>query len=126
MGDHAEPGIARLLRDRFREHGVTRQVVTQILDHVRGFMAGEGAAMLRIGVDVVAEIGQPVGIEHDEGRDAAASGAPAELAQRAHRVLPRRLERTARHLRQHQRRHVGDLGGKNKLSHRGFPVAAPC
>ena len=42
----------------------------------------------------------------------------------AHRVFPRLPQRTALDLRQHQRRHVGDLGGENQLSHRSIsPVA---
>jgi hypothetical protein len=111
------PGLTRLRRDRVGKQRVARQVVAQILDHVRGFVAGERALMMRIGIDMVAEIGQPVGVEHDEGRDAAFRRAAAEFAQRPHRVFPRRFERTARNLRQHQRRDVGDFGGKNELSH---------
>ncbi len=115
--DDVQASLARLRRDGFGQFGVARQVVAQILDHVRGLVAGERPPMMRIGVDMVAEIGEPVRVEHDEGRDAAIPRAPAEFAQRAHGVFPRRFQRTARNLRQHQRRNVGDLGGKNELSH---------
>ena len=123
MRDDAKPRARRLPGNGFGKRGVARQVVTQILDHLRRFVAGEGATMMRIGVDVVAEIGQPVRVEHHEGRDAALAGTAAEFTQRLHRAFPGALERTARDLRQHQGRHVADLGRKNEFSHGN---ASPC
>jgi len=117
-----EAVASRLLRDRFGQRRITGQIVAQVLDHLRCFVAGEGTAMLRIGVDVIAEIGQPVRIEHDKGRNAARPGTAAQLAQGRNRTGPRTLKRTALGFRQHQRRHVGDLGGENKLSQSRSPL----
>ncbi|MBA7638700.1 hypothetical protein ES703_46356 [subsurface metagenome] len=114
---HVQPALGSFGRDRFRERGIAGQVVAQILDHVRRFVTGEGAAVMRIGVDVVAEIGQPVGVEHHEGRHLALDCAAAKLAQGFNRALARGLQRAALGLRQHQRGHVADLGGKDQLSH---------
>jgi hypothetical protein len=120
VGDDIQPGLASLAGDGFGEGGIARQIVAQILDHVRRLVACERAAMLRIGIDVVAEVGKPVGIEHDEGPDTAFPGTAAEFAQGAHRAFPRRSQRTSLELRHHQRRHVTDLGGKSQRSHRTF------
>jgi hypothetical protein len=112
-----EARVRRLIRDCLRKRRIARHVVAQILDHLRRFMACEGAALMRIGVDVVAEIGKPVRVEHHESRHAAFPRAAAKFAQRIDGLLPRRLQRAALGFRQYQRRHMADFGGKYNLSH---------
>jgi len=78
--------------------------------------------MLRVGVDMVAEIGQPC-VSNTTKVETRRSLARGQFAQRPHRVFARLSQRTALDLRQHQRRHVGDLGGKE----RAFPsTTSPC
>ncbi len=56
-------------------------------------------------------------VEHDEGRHLALAGAAAQFAQGFDRAGPRRSERAAFDFRQHQGRHMRDLGGEDELSH---------
>ncbi|MGC0393301.1 DNA-binding transcriptional MocR family regulator [Bradyrhizobium liaoningense] len=102
VGGDVETRVCRPARDSLGEARITRQIVAQILDHLRRLVARERAAMPRIGVDVVAEIGEPVGIEHHEAGDAALFRSPAQLAQGADRRLSRGTQRAAGLLRQHQ------------------------
>ena len=89
---------------------VSRIVVAQILDHVRRFVTGVAARMVRIGVDVKTEIRQPVRIENQERIGVPVAGTPANLLERLDRGRATAFQR-ALPLREKERRHVRNLGG---------------
>jgi hypothetical protein len=111
-----KPVARRLFGDQIGQHRIPRIFESEILDHVRSFVAGVTARVPLIGIDVKAKIREPMGIKDKECIGAPVARPFADFLQRLDGKRAPAFQ-GAFALRQQQRGHVGDFGGKHDLAH---------
>ena len=93
MGTRVYTARSGGIRDHLAKFGVALVAVGQVFDEVRQFVAGVKAFKMRCVVYVVTTVDQPVGVEHNNGINAAFPASTRHLPVPVDGVIPATLVR---------------------------------